>query len=136
MPPKRNKSHQTQEQEVDASDNLELRFKVPHKNLKEDDICTKIQQTQARVKEKEEALRKLKLVKMYRTKWETQSLEAVTSQWLRVCQEALEDLRVKAREIKSRETGEEELTLLVLINNLGIDPQLLKLDENEDCFNA
>ncbi|KAK8729173.1 hypothetical protein OTU49_008663 [Cherax quadricarinatus] len=134
MPPEKSTSDQASEQEEDdESDNMEPKFKVPRKNPGEyDDLHCQIQQTRARVKEKEENLRKLKLVKMYRTKWETQSLEEVTHQWLRVCQEALEELRDK---VNNRNTGEEVLTLQALVNKLGIDAHLIKLNEHDDCFN-
>ncbi|KAK3885249.1 hypothetical protein Pcinc_010523 [Petrolisthes cinctipes] len=141
MTPGKQKRPQATEEDQDETTSSEPKFKVPRKSPKKEkevdnneDILHKIQETRARLKEKEETVRKLRLVKMYRTKWEMQGLDTVTDQWLQACQEALVDLREKIREIRARETGEEELTLQLLMDNLGIDTKLLKLDEAEDCF--
>ncbi|XP_042862540.1 swi5-dependent recombination DNA repair protein 1 homolog [Penaeus japonicus] len=98
------------------------------------DTEREIQETKSRVSQKQEVLRKLRLVRMYRNKAEMQDLDAVTAKWLQVCQEALQDLLVKVREQMSNETGQEELTLTFLVNKLGLDPKLVKLDPVEDCF--
>lgn len=135
MPPEKSKRPHVLEHEADGLSSLEPSFKVPCRSPREDkEIHQKLQQVRARIREKEEVLRKLNMVKVYRTKRETQDLDIVTSQWLRVCQEALQDLRVKVREVRTQDTGEEELTLKSLIDNLGIDTQLIQLDETEDCF--
>ncbi|XP_042221435.1 swi5-dependent recombination DNA repair protein 1 homolog [Homarus americanus] len=133
MPPEKPPTNsQTPDRKKDEST-----FKTPNKTPSKDlDTNTKIHQSQRRVREKQEILRKLKLVKMYRTKWETQSLDKVTTRWLRACQEALEDLRVKVRERNIIDTGEVELTLRSLVGHLGIDPQVVQLDQTEDCFDT
>lgn len=135
MPTEKPSGLQSTEHKEDESQRSEKTFKVPHTSSQEnEDVHRKIQHARSTVKEKEEVVRKLRLVKMYRTKWETQDLDTITNQWLRVCQEALEDLRVKVRDMGRVETGKEELTLQALISNLGLDAQLLQLNESEDSF--
>ena len=122
----------TEGENVEAND--DGTFKTPQKNDSDTkDIDNQIREAKMCIKEKEDILRKLKLVRTYRTKWETQDLAAVTAQWLRVSQESLEDLLTKVKDTMSQEVGQ-ELTLASLIRSLGIDPSLLKLDEGEDCF--
>lgn len=135
MPPEKGKRPLESDHEVDGSPTLEASLKFPRRIPKEDqEIQQTLKKVHARIREKEEVLRKLKMVKVYRTKWETQDLNTVTNQWLKVCQEALEDLRLKVRERRAQDPGEEELTLKALITNLGIDAELIQLDESEDCF--
>ncbi|XP_064110319.1 swi5-dependent recombination DNA repair protein 1 homolog [Macrobrachium nipponense] len=143
MPPEKRKLESLIQNENNEDTSKEVTFKVPRKfdssPINSDDygkdlpVDIRIKEAKLRIKEKEDTLRKLKLVRMYRTKWETQDLDSVTAQWLRVCQEALEDLRSKVKETMNNESGQ-ELTLAVLIKNLGLDPELLKLVEEEDCF--
>lgn len=142
MTPGKQKRKESPEEEQDETTSRGPKFKVPRKSPNkekevddsEDMQIKVIQETRARLKEKEETLRKLRLVKMYRTKWEMQGLDTVTNEWLRACQEALVDLREKVREKRAQETGGEELTLKTLMDNLGIDTELLQLDEDEDSF--
>lgn len=107
---------------------------MPRRSLVEGDVSQRIKEIQIRVQEKKEVLRKLNLAKTYRTKWETQDLSAVTDQWLEVCQMALEDLRARLKEGLPGDTDQPELTLKTLVSSLGIDPELVQLDEEEDCF--
>lgn len=100
----------------------------------ERDVSQRIREIQIRVQEKKEVLRKLNLAKTYRTKWETQDLSIVTNQWLEVCQTALEDLRTRLKEGLAGDIDQRELTLKTLLMSLAIDPKLVQLDEEEDCF--
>lgn len=113
---------------------LEPQPKVPRRAGDEGDLSCKIREARQRVQEKKEVLRKLNMAKTYRTKWETQDLGALTDRWLEVCQIALEDLRGKLKEGFAGDVGQQELTLKALMDNLGIDPELLHLNEEEDCF--
>lgn len=108
--------------------------KVPRRSLAEGDVPQRIKEIQIRVQEKKEVLRKLNLAKTYRTKWETQDLGTVTDQWLEVCQTALEDLRARLQESMAGDVDQTELTLKTLVSSLGIDPELVQLNEEEDCF--
>lgn len=117
-----------------GSQSEEPQPKVSQKTLEEGNVARRIKEMQIRVQEKKEVLRKLNLAKTYRTKWETQDLGAVTDQWLEVCQTALEDLRVRLKESLPVDTVQSELTLKTLLNNLGIDPELVQLNEEEDYF--
>lgn len=113
---------------------MEPQVKVPRRALAEGDVSRKIREARQRVQEKKEMLRKLNMAKTYRTKWETQDLGALTDRWLEVCQAALEDLRSKLKEGFARDAGQQELTLKALLDSLGIDPELIQLNEEEDCF--
>ncbi|XP_063879278.1 swi5-dependent recombination DNA repair protein 1 homolog [Scylla paramamosain] len=117
-----------------SSQSEEPQPKMPRRSLVEGDVSQRIKEIQIRVQEKKEVLRKLNLAKTYRTKWETQDLSAVTDQWLEVCQMALEDLRARLKEGLPGDTDQPELTLKTLVSSLGIDPELVQLDEEEDCF--
>lgn len=108
--------------------------KVPRMALDEGDVSSKIREARQRVQEKKEVLRKLNMAKTYRTKWETQDLGTVTDQWLEVCQTALEDLWAKLKESFAGDAGQQELTLKTLLDNLGIDHELVHLNVEEDCF--
>lgn len=110
---------------------LKPETKVPRRALAESDVSCKIRETRQRLQEKKEVLRKLNMAKTYRTRWETQDLGALTNKWLEVCQTALEDLRTKMME---RSSGEQELSLKTLLHHFGIDPELVHLNEEEDCF--
>lgn len=110
---------------------LEPQPKIPRRALADDDVSWKIREVRRRVQEKKEVLRKLKMAKTYRSRWETQDLGVLTNQWLEVCQTALEDLRAQ---MKERLNEEQELTLKTLLNHIGINPDLVHLNEEEDCF--
>lgn len=112
----------------------EPQSKVPRMTLDEGDISSKIREARKRVQEKKEVLRKLNMAKTYRTKWETQDLGTLTHQWLEVCQTALEDLWAKLKEGFAGDAGQQEFSLKTLLDNLGIDPELVHLNEEEDCF--
>ncbi|CAL4137344.1 unnamed protein product, partial [Meganyctiphanes norvegica] len=113
-------------QETKTSEN---NFKTPKKDYSIIDNQKLIRETQSIIKEKEEIIRKLKLVRTYRNKPETQNLDTITEKWLAVCQEALEDLKVKIKNTVNNETQDQEFSLKMLIEKLGICPQLLKLNE-------
>lgn len=131
MSPKKRKASDTE----DFPSSEEPKPKLLHKDaIPSKDTEDEIQETKSRVNQKQEVLRKLRLVRMYRNKPEMQDLDAVTAKWLQVCQEALQDLLVKVKEQMSNEIGQEELTLTQLVNKLGLDPKLLMLDPVEDCF--
>ncbi|KAG0729963.1 Swi5-dependent recombination DNA repair protein 1 [Chionoecetes opilio] len=118
----------------DESQTEEPQPKVSRKTLVEGDMAHRINEIQMRMQKKKEMLRKLNLAKTYRTKWETQDLGALTDQWREVCQTALEDLRGRLKEGIIGDSGQSELTLKTLMNNLGIDPELVRLNEEEDSF--
>lgn len=79
------------------------------------------------VKEKEETLRKLKMVKMYQTKNNLIELEVLIEKWRSVAQEGLQDLHRALPEPKPSLTG--------LLQHLGIDTDLVKFDSCEESFN-
>ena len=119
---------------MDTPKSEEPQPKVPRRVLVEGDAPHRIKEVQVRIQEKKEVLRKLNLAKTYRTKWETHDLGTVTDHWLQVCQTALEDLRARLKEGMAGDTDQPELTFKILLNSLGIDPELVQLDEEEDCF--
>ncbi|XP_047500588.1 swi5-dependent recombination DNA repair protein 1 homolog [Penaeus chinensis] len=119
----------------DSPSSEEPRQKFLHRDASPSkDKESELQEIKSRVNQKQEVLRKLQLVRMYRNKPEMQDLDTVTAKWLQVCQEALQELLIKVKEQMSNEMGQEELTLTQLVNKLGLDPELLMLDPVEDCF--
>ncbi|XP_076057409.1 uncharacterized protein LOC143034946 [Oratosquilla oratoria] len=93
-----------------------------------------IEEIKSRIASKEEKLRKLKLARTYRAKWEMQDLRSITDVWLNGCRSALLDLRSKLQEKGAMQDGSEHLTLDTLLQHLGIDQDLVGLDAAEDCF--
>lgn len=78
------------------------------------------------LKEKEEELRKLNMVKMYRTKNDLDSLCVLVKKWRRTSQQALVDLHNKLPEPKP--------SLTQLINHLQIDHSLVCFNPEEETF--
>lgn len=75
-----------------------------------------------------ESLRKLNMVKTYRTKNDLEKLGTLISKWRSVCQQAILDLH--------QMTAEPRPSLTVLIQQLGIDAQILGFNSDEECFDA
>ncbi|XP_060588428.1 swi5-dependent recombination DNA repair protein 1 homolog [Ruditapes philippinarum] len=73
---------------------------------------------------KEEQLRKLRMVKMYRSKNNLEELQTLIDKWRAVSQQALQDLHAAMPEPRP--------TLTELINHLGIDHELLHFNAEED----
>ncbi|ESO96827.1 hypothetical protein LOTGIDRAFT_115232 [Lottia gigantea] len=78
------------------------------------------------VSDKEEKLRKLKMVQMYRKKNDLSKLEVLIQKWRNVSQEAIRDLRQMLPEPKP--------SLHDLIQHLQIDIKLLKYNSESDDF--
>ncbi|XP_032748059.1 swi5-dependent recombination DNA repair protein 1 homolog isoform X1 [Rattus rattus] len=81
------------------------------------------------VQEKEDLLRRLKLVKMYRIKNDVTELEDLIKKWRRCGQRLLCELQ----SIMS-EDEDEKLTLTELIDHYGIDDKLLHYNRSEEEF--
>ncbi|XP_064603727.1 swi5-dependent recombination DNA repair protein 1 homolog [Liolophura sinensis] len=81
---------------------------------------------QENIEEKQETLRKLKMVKMYRTKNNLDHLDSLISKWRHVSQQALQDLHNKLPEPKP--------TMTELVNHLQIDHQLVNFNPDEESF--
>lgn len=84
------------------------------------------EQLKEMLKSKEETLRKLNLVKMYRSKNDLDYLASVTDKWLDVSQQALKDLQQLMPEPKP--------SLTELINHLQIDHTLIRFSSEEEDF--
>lgn len=81
------------------------------------------------VEEKEDLLRRLKLVKMYRIKNDVTELENLIKKWRKCGQRLLCELQ----SIMS-EDEDEKLTLTELIDFYGIDDNLLHYNRSEEEF--
>ncbi|XP_060075491.1 swi5-dependent recombination DNA repair protein 1 homolog [Ylistrum balloti] len=79
------------------------------------------------LKEKEEELRKLNMVKMYRNKNDLDSLRALITKWQKTSQKALVDLHEKLQDPKP--------SLTQLINHLQIEHSLVNFNAEEESFN-
>ncbi|XP_033633499.1 swi5-dependent recombination DNA repair protein 1 homolog [Asterias rubens] len=73
-----------------------------------------------------ETLRKLKMVKMYRTKNNLSDLEVLIEKWRSACQTALMELHQRLPEPRP--------TMGTLITDWKIDPDLLNFDPDGDSF--
>ena len=80
-----------------------------------------------KLKEREEKLRKLKLVKMYRTKNDLRELEKLTSKWRDVAQEAAEQLL-------GNSTHEPRPTMAQMLDYLHIDHELIRYSAQDESF--
>ena len=81
----------------------------------------------ARLKEREEKLRKLKMVKMYRTKNDLKELQRLTSKWREVSQEAAEVLLGSS-------THEPRPSMAQLLDYLHIDHELIHYSAQDESF--
>lgn len=91
-----------------------------------DTLSGKLHTMEAELKEKQELLRKLKMVKMYREKNDLTELQILIDRWRRVSQTALSDLLQLYPEPRPQ--------LSDLITHLQIDPELVKFDREEQDF--
>ncbi|XP_070539703.1 swi5-dependent recombination DNA repair protein 1 homolog isoform X2 [Ptychodera flava] len=80
-----------------------------------------------RVSEKEETLRKLKMVKMYRSKNDLEQLQHLIDKWRNASQDILLELQDKL-------PMETKPKLKELISNWNLDAEMLHFDEEMDCF--
>lgn len=78
------------------------------------------------VEEKEDLLRRLKLVKMYRSKNDLSELQSLITKWRRCSQLLLYELQSAA--------SEKKLSLTQLIDHYGLDDQLLHYNRSEEEF--
>eukprot|EP00057_Strongylocentrotus_purpuratus_P032048 XP_786489.1 PREDICTED: swi5-dependent recombination DNA repair protein 1 homolog [Strongylocentrotus purpuratus] len=78
------------------------------------------------VAEKEETCRKLKLVKMYRSKNDLEALQNLIEKWREGCQTSILRLYKKHPEPKP--------SLGDFINSCRLDKDLIKFDEEEETF--
>lgn len=103
-------------------DNVDLHSSLPIVE------CLKIQKSQLieRIRQKEETLRKLKLVKMYRSKNDVKELEELSVKWRQVSQTALQDLFLLIPEPRP--------SMLQLIQNLQLDVEKLGYNDDDDSF--
>ena len=97
---------------------------------------TKLSSLRERVEQKSEHLRQLKLVKSYREKEATgKDLNEVTGQWLKACQQGLQDFHGKVKEnMVEEDPSIPASTMTEFIEKLGIDKSLVKFDELTDSF--
>ncbi|XP_062987635.1 swi5-dependent recombination DNA repair protein 1 homolog [Elgaria multicarinata webbii] len=80
------------------------------------------------IQEKEELLRRLKLVKMYRSKNNPTELQSLISKWRKSSQAMLYELQ------SALSTDNKKLSLTQLIDNFGLDDQLLHYNRTEEDF--
>ncbi|XP_053162423.1 swi5-dependent recombination DNA repair protein 1 homolog [Hemicordylus capensis] len=80
------------------------------------------------IQEKEELLRRLKLVKMYRSKNNPAELQSLIAKWRSSSQAMLYELQ------SALSTDGKKLSLTQLIDNFGLDDQLLHYIRTEETF--
>ncbi|KAF7253157.1 hypothetical protein EYD10_01172 [Varanus komodoensis] len=80
------------------------------------------------IQEKEDLLRRLKLVKMYRSKNNPTELQSLISKWRRSSQALLYELQ------SALSTDNKKLRLTQLIDNFGLDDKLLHYIRTEEDF--
>ncbi|KAH0623770.1 hypothetical protein JD844_006886 [Phrynosoma platyrhinos] len=80
------------------------------------------------VQEKEELLRRLKLVKMYRSKNNPTELQSLISKWRSSSQAIIYELQT------ALSTDSLKLSITQLIDNFGLDDQLLHYNRTEEEF--
>ncbi|XP_042313652.1 swi5-dependent recombination DNA repair protein 1 homolog [Sceloporus undulatus] len=80
------------------------------------------------VQEKEELLRRLKLVQMYRSKNNPKELQSLISKWRSSSQAMLYELQT------ALSTDSQILSITQLIDNFGLDDQLLHYNRTEEDF--
>ncbi|KAK7110885.1 serine-rich adhesin for platelets-like [Littorina saxatilis] len=85
-------------------------------------------QLKAKLTERGEVLRKLSMVKTYRAKNDLHHLQGLIDKWRSVCQEAVLDLH--------QLTPDPRPSLTQLVQQLGIDRELVCYDDVEECFDA
>ena len=82
---------------------------------------------EAKLKEREEKLRKLKMVKMYRTKNNLQELSTLTARWREVAQEAAETLLASS-------THQPRPSMAQMLDYLHIDHQIIQYSDQDESF--
>lgn len=106
--------------------NDEISAEVVPENLTCEELVAKKLQLQKQLKEKEECLRKLKMVKLYRSKNDLSNLDDLIIKWREVSQQVLLDLHQKLPEPKP--------SLSCLLQHLHIDPTFLRFNSDEEAF--
>lgn len=82
---------------------------------------------EAKLKEREEKLRKLKMVMMYRTKNNLQELATLTARWREVAQEAAETLLESS-------THQPRPSMAQMLDYLHIDHELIQYSDQDESF--
>ncbi|XP_056385165.1 swi5-dependent recombination DNA repair protein 1 homolog [Hyla sarda] len=83
-----------------------------------------------RIQEKEEHLRRLKMVKLYRSKNNLEELQSLIDKWRESSQLLLPEIQ------KALSTANQKITLTQLIENCGLDEKLLRYNRAEEDFDA
>ncbi|KZS21053.1 putative Swi5-dependent recombination DNA repair protein 1 [Daphnia magna] len=84
-----------------------------------------------RIKEKEEILRKLKMIKLHRIKHSTDQLESLIKEWTGICQQALQDLQQKLADQGSDSAA---IGIPELLRHLNIEPELVGYCIEDEAF--
>ncbi|XP_077469894.1 swi5-dependent recombination DNA repair protein 1 homolog [Stigmatopora argus] len=93
-----------------------------------EDLARRREQLGRDVKDKTETLRRLRMVKMYRSKNNLAQLQTLIDKWRNCAQQALYELQ-SAIPVEGRKAG-----LSQLIDFLGLDENILRFDRAEDNF--
>ncbi|KAK6185760.1 hypothetical protein SNE40_007922 [Patella caerulea] len=97
--------------------------------VKNDEVISlqkQLKDSQKELEEKEENLRKLEMVKMYRKKNDLTHLDKLITKWRQVSQDALQDFHSML--------PAPQPTMAEIIQHLQIDPQLINFNSDEDTF--
>lgn len=93
-----------------------------------DVILKSKQHLEVQVAQHRESLRKLNMVKTYRIKNDLHHLETLINKWRSVCQQAILDLH--------QLTAEPRPSLTLLVQQLGVDAQILRFNSDDECFDT
>ncbi|CAF0959154.1 unnamed protein product [Brachionus calyciflorus] len=109
--------------------------KIDHSKLEESSE-KETQNLEKILDEKKETLRRLNLVKSYKSRKDIQDLDELIKKWTRASQKAIEELYLAyLNNFESVQSdNSKQYTLLEFIEYLKIDPKLVKYDVDIECF--
>merc|ERR1712071_708409 len=90
-----------------------------------------IDELNKRINTKEDVVRKLKMVKLHRTKHDTAELDKLIQQWLQTSQKALQDLQEK---LKENSADPKDISMESLLKHMNIEPELVGYSVDDEIF--
>ncbi|XP_051946466.1 swi5-dependent recombination DNA repair protein 1 homolog [Xyrauchen texanus] len=116
------------ETDVNQNEMRETRDCSNHTAEPVEDLIQLCEELKKEVKEKSETLRRLKMVKMYRTKNDLTQLQRLIEKWRSCAQSVLYELQSKLS------TEGKKISLSQLMDSFGLDDNILHFDRTEEDF--
>lgn len=113
---------------LDAEPSSDLQNDFMNENLAKHELNKEKAELMKQIHEKEDLLRRLKLVKMYRSKNDLSQLQLLIEKWRSCSQQLLYELQSAMSEENKK------LSLTQLIDHYGLDDKLLHYNRNEEEF--